>query len=146
MTQASAASMFSASEVVGMARKTRVRSDAKGIYVRADGRVFRPGSISSLVMVDMSDGGLLPGAEVHAAHVSGTTRCRVTTSGGAVLNWHTDYQHKREAERIAELEAMWARGVDPQAAVRANLQRASVRDPHHASFEDPDVREVGPSR
>lgn len=97
--------------------RTRIRSDDQGLYVRADGRVFRPGEITGLPRADMSDEGLTAGDAVKAHHVSGTTRARITGADGHVLFWHEAYQHEREAEFRRSREAMEAAGIDPREAL-----------------------------
>lgn len=129
-----------------MARNTKVRSDENGVFVRTGGHLFRPGSVSGLVRVDMSDGGLRAGDEVRAGHVGGTTRCKVTTPTGADLHWHTDYQHAREAERAAELAAMQAAGIDPHAAIRAILRPATVRRHDEPPVDEAAESSPGPRR
>lgn len=104
-----------------MARTTKVREDAQGLFVRADGRLFRPGHVNGLPRADMTDGGLRLGDEIKARHVSGTTRCRVTKADGSELFWHTEYQHQLEAKSAAALTEMRASGIDPHAELRALL-------------------------
>lgn len=107
---------------------TKVRSDEKGIYVRTNGDVFRPGLICGYAHAhDMSDGGLVQGAEVRVHAVSGTTTCNVRLADGRSLRWGDDYMHALEATQRrgnqsmteAEFEAIGIRTSPIMEMVRA---------------------------
>jgi hypothetical protein len=109
-----------------MARSTKVRADESGLYVRTDGRNFRPGEVTGVALADMSDGGLKVGDEVRAAHVATTTRARLTMPDGRILIWHTDYSHARQAEMLRERAEMLSAGIDPAAAINMLLRPADI--------------------
>lgn len=72
--------------------QTKVRSDDKGIYVRTDGKVFRPGEINGYSHAYiMNDGGLSAGDPVKAHHMAGTPLCKITLANDIIIVWGTEY-------------------------------------------------------
>lgn len=69
---------------------TLVRSDERGLFVRAGGYVARPGGVRGYDHAyNMSDGGLRTGDHVKAHHIAGSPIVKLRLSDGTVLHWYT---------------------------------------------------------
>lgn len=80
---------------------TLIRSDIKGLFIKAGGYIFRPGEIAGLShAVDTSDGNLKVGDKIKARHVAGTTYCRITLNNGSKIYWSTEYAHKQQQQAL----------------------------------------------
>lgn len=65
-----------------------VRKDARGLFIRTGGYVFRPGAINGYQhAVRMDDGQLQDGDHVKASHVGGTPLAKLTLGDGSVTRW-----------------------------------------------------------
>ena len=69
---------------------TLVRSDKRGLFVRAGGYIARPGDVggySHAMRMDSAD--LKAGDHVKARHLAGNPIVKLTLADGAILYWHT---------------------------------------------------------
>ena len=69
----------------------RVWRDERGLFVRVDGYVARPGKVPGYSYNnDMSDGGLKEGDNIPARHLAGSPLVRVNAPFGTVIWLTTD--------------------------------------------------------
>jgi len=75
---------------------TKVKSDSHGLYVRTDGKLYRPvKTIDAYPLgrsADLRDDGtsvFKEGSQVQARHLSGTPFCVVKDGAGAEEHWHS---------------------------------------------------------
>jgi hypothetical protein len=76
--------------------RTKVKRDAHGLYVRTDGKLYRPvktidgyplGRAASLR--DDGTSAFKEGSQVQARHLSGTPFCLVKDESGVQEHWHS---------------------------------------------------------
>ena len=92
--------------------KTLVRADAEGIFVRADGRVFRPGRILGYDHAyEMDAGGLKAGDHVAARHMSGTELVVIRYGKNQERVWGSQYEHDKMVTMLADPKFIYSNTI-----------------------------------